>query len=406
MPTKSIFIALALFFLINLNKASAQSVLYFNFVSHNEEVSSWGNSTFYGNNRNRLITLADYFQLNGITWNMQSDRTYLLGVIELDTGSLQTITNNKNILRYLYEDKGVEMDPHGHETLYLYPDLVHLMDSIGLPESKIMGGTIYDGMNGDNVWTNMSNGQNGVIFPWVNWQPDYLWGPGTPAHVNDPKYFGFWNPQDTINFLTHDTTQHIRAIGTGCEIKVKNDSVTVDEITQQIKDVITHVEDLTYPANGFYMQTVFFEQGDLNNAAFYSKLLQVADSVDLYVSQGHGEWKTLKQMYTEWETTYSAQMFMWECGDIVGIEEQGEMIKLDVYPNPTDGQLTIELPENINPSTNLHLMIYDISGSMILNVQVLDQKSVIDLSTITSGIYFYYLCDGGKTISRGKVIRN
>jgi len=403
---KKIIALVSTVLILNSFSIKAQSVLYFNFVSHNEEVATWSNPTFYGNNRNRLITLGDYFALNGITWNMQSDRVYLLAVISLDTGSLQAVTNSKNILRYLYEDKGVEMDPHGHETVYFYPDLVHLMDSIGLPESKIMGGTIYDGMNGNNVWTNMSNGENGVIFPWVNWQPDYLWGPGTPNHVNDPKYFGVWNPQDTINFLTHDTAQHIRLLATGCEIKVKNDSVTVDEITQQIKDVITHVEDLTYPANGFYMQTIFFEQGDINNAAFYNKLLQVADSVDLYVTQGHGQWKTLKQMYTEWETTYGAQMFMWECGDIVGIDEQNGIVDVDVYPNPSNGEFTIDLPENINPSLALHLTMFNLAGSKVLDASMLEKKSIIDISTIAPGIYFYYLMDENKMISRGKMIRN
>lgn len=222
--------SLIIFIVVNAG-IFAQPVVYLDFVTHNEETAQWNNSGYYSNNRNKLITLSNYFQNNGITWNMQSDWVYLSNVLGEDSTTMSN-TGNKNILRWMFEDKGVEMDPHGHETQYIYPDLVKLMDSIGLPESKLMGGTLHNQSNGINPWTNLINGQYGLVFPDKFWQPDYMMGGGTPNHVNDLKYYGFWNPKDTINYLTHEPANHLRHIGVGCELKIK-DTTTVAEIIKQ-----------------------------------------------------------------------------------------------------------------------------------------------------------------------------
>ena len=131
------------FALISAIPCVTQPLVHFDFVTHNEETSQWNASPFYLANRTRVLSLADHFQSNGITWNMQSDWVYLTNVITKETASVTVNTNGKNIQRWLHEDKGVEMDPHAHESQYIYPDVVALMDSIGLPESKLIGGSIY-----------------------------------------------------------------------------------------------------------------------------------------------------------------------------------------------------------------------------------------------------------------------
>lgn len=250
------FSVIILFILIFFNSFS-QPVVYLNFVTHNEETLNWNNLPFYSANRTKLISLSNYFHSNGITWNMQSDWVYLTNVLTKETPSVIANTNNKNILRWMYEDKGVEMDPHAHESVYIYPDVVKLMDSIGLPESQLMGGAIYNANNGINIWTNLINGQYGIKFPNKFWQPDYMMGGGTPNHVNDIRYYGFWNPQSTTNYLTHDISNHLRHFGIGCSIKIK-DTSTVAVIVNELKDLIQKVQTGQYPSTGFYLQTIFF----------------------------------------------------------------------------------------------------------------------------------------------------
>ncbi|CAN5484335.1 hypothetical protein BH11BAC1_BH11BAC1_11340 [soil metagenome] len=364
----------------------AQPKIHFNFISHNEETSQWNGTQYYNANRLKLISLANYFQANGITWNMQSDWRYLTSVLSKETAAVMMSTNNKNILRWMHEDKGVEMDPHAHESTYIYPDVVNLMDSIGLPESKLMGGTIYNDSNGVNVWTNLVNGQYGIIFPDKFWQPDYMMGGGTPNHVNDLKYFGFWNPMDTAHYLTHDSTSHLRHIGVGCEMKIK-DTITTSYILSQINDVVNSVQSGQYPPTGFYIQTIFFEQGDLNDSAFYNKVITIADSVNALVATGVAQWNTLKESYTDWETTYNAQVFQWECGQVVNSINEFEGANSLAYPVPASNTINF----NFNKGDSFRISIYNSKGAIIYQEEVSDENPHIDIHTFPEGIYFYQL---------------
>ena len=387
-----------LILLLNISfECFSQNVVYFDFVTHNEETAQWNGTPYYTMNRSRLVSLADYFQTNGITWNMQSDWVYLTNVLTKETPALTSLTNNKNILRWMHEDKGVEMDPHAHESQYIYPDVAYLMDSIGLPESKLIGGTIYNDSNGINIWTNLINGQNGIIFPNKFWQPDYMMGGGTPNHVADLKYYGCWNPQSTTSYLTNDTNNHLRHLGVGCEIKIKTTS-TVSDIVAQINDVVANIQNGNYPVSGFYLQSIFFEQGDLNNPAFYNMVKQVADSVNLIVNAGLAEWKTLKQAYTIWETTFNAQAFQWECGQLVtGLNEHLAVFNNTPYPNPFMDY--IKLPKL---SGNEFRIVSNLQGQLVWSGNNIE---VENFSAIQDGIYFLQVTDQ-KSVTTFKLLKN
>lgn len=396
-------ITLILLVVVSINSYS-QPLVYFNFISHDEDTGPWNNPSYYAADRAKLISLSTYFQTKGITFNLQSDYLYLTNVLSKDPALISATTNNKNILRWMAEDMGVEIDPHSHEKIYIYPDIVKLMDSIGLPESKLMGGSLYGEKNGINVWSNLINGQYGVVFPNKFWAPDYIMGGGSKNHVADLNYYGFWNPKDTDNYLTHYPANHLRHIGTGCEIKIDTSSVAV--IVAEIKDVVQKVQSGQYPSNGFYVQTIFFGHGDLNNTAFYNKLIEVADSVNAIVATGKAQWKTLKQAYTLWETVYSAQMFQWECGEIFNdvSEIAGENTTV-IYPNPFSNAATLQIiPQGGKVITNSELKMYDLFGREIRKYEIKNQKTEILREDLPSGMYFYCVTDKQQVIGNGKII--
>ncbi|MFI5218481.1 MAG: T9SS type A sorting domain-containing protein [Bacteroidia bacterium] len=293
-------------------------------------------------------------------------------------------TNNKNILLWLQDDKGVEMDPHAHESQYFYSDVVKLMDSVGLAESKLMGGSIYNDSNGINIWTNLVNGQYGIVFPNKFWQPDYMMGGGTPNHVADLNYYGFWNPQDTANYLVHDTTSHLRHIGTGCSIKIK-DTSSVAGVVTEINDVVQKVQSGQYPSYGFYLQTIFFEQGDLNSIMFYNKVLQVADSVNAIVASGNAQWKTLKEVYTLWDSAYNAQMFQWECGQVVSEIKENNKKQIRIFPNPFNDRLHLDFGQEPVWAT---IEITDLTGRLIDSFNTMEKQFDISTNRLCPGIYF------------------
>ena len=161
-------------------------------------------------------------------------------------------------------------------------------------------------------------------------------------------------------------------------------------VVSQLNDVIDKVQSGQYPANGFYLQTIFFEQGDLNNISFYNKVIEVADSANALVASGVAQWKTFTQCYTQWETTYNKQAFQWECGNIVsGVNELAvDNFHLAVYPNPVSSKLTVV---NLQFAEYDNLEIYDTMGRKVLSSTVKTQNNefTIVVNALPSGIYFY-----------------
>jgi len=56
-----------------------------------------------------------------------------------------------------------------------------------------------------------------------------------------------------------------------------------------------------------------------------------------------------------------------------------------LYPNPTSNIISIEIPQNIKGCT---LTISDLNGQVLIKQQIKDSRSQIDISALTSGIYF------------------
>ncbi|MFA6922679.1 MAG: T9SS type A sorting domain-containing protein [Bacteroidales bacterium] len=60
-------------------------------------------------------------------------------------------------------------------------------------------------------------------------------------------------------------------------------------------------------------------------------------------------------------------------------------LALQVFPNPANTQITIELPQTAKQST---IIIYNINGEEVIKQQTTNNKTKIDVSTLPCGIYF------------------
>src|SRR3990170_3012352 len=99
--------------------------VYVTIVSHNEEPLGGrpdytADLAYYLQNRDLVKLLAETIASRGATYNFQSDWNYLKAVAMYDVGTVTTNTAGKNIVRWMREDLGVEVDPHAHETQYNY----------------------------------------------------------------------------------------------------------------------------------------------------------------------------------------------------------------------------------------------------------------------------------------------
>ena len=74
---------------------------------------------------------------------------------------------------------------------------------------------------------------------------------------------------------------------------------------------------------------------------------------------------------------------------------------LNVYPNPSSNFVTIETSSVLTPS---RLSILNLSGQELLQKEITETKTTIDISTIRSGVYVVRLTSK-KTVEIGKIIK-
>lgn len=286
--------------------SAALPVLYLTVVSHNEEGGAGrpvytADVNYYLQNRDLVKLLAETITSRGATYNFQSDWNYLKAVAMFDTGDAVTNTAGKNIVRWMRENLGVEVDPHAHETQYNYADVAYLIEQLGVTPSKNVGGFLYDPPDYPQGWEQHAAGIYGWVYPSYFWRADQLWGAATYLHLgNDDKSSGIWRPKDRYNFYVDDPNQRLLYLGGGCGGQAG------------VTNLLSHIETGRAPTNGFYTANLMMIQ-DWMTTSSIAQLGSFIDSLAPYVAQGRVRWVTLSQMAALWRTQYLAQPFRYTC---------------------------------------------------------------------------------------------
>lgn len=371
--------------------------VYMTLVSHNEDNTNWTTYSYYKPKRDLLVQLANTVQSKGAAWSFQSDWKFLLGVAMFDTGSVVLNTNGKNLIKWMVEDKGVFCDPHSHEANgYNYADVAYLHQQLGITPTKVVGGFLYDTVINGNNWEDLDDGQYGRMYPFYFWQPDILWGGGTPLHVSDPYPLGAWKPKSMNEYYVHDSTRHLVLLAHGCENHIE-DTSNIYYNTETVRNIVRQIDNGRLSDSGFYPAFSIFNVGDLN-ASRVIKISQFIDSVNALTAGGRVQWKSLTQIYNIWNTTYNKKPYFVMCEDIplsvtlLSIEVPNGFKLEQNYPNPFNPNTVINF--SIPEKSFVELKIYDLKGSLI---EVLTSKELSpgsysvnwNAENFSSGIYFY-----------------
>ena len=123
-------------------------VVVFTHVEDNTPAGMLGSAQSRQNyliHRSNLIAMATLAESSGVQWTLQPDWKLLEAALQYEDAALRATTNGKNFLRYLKEDRGAVIDPHSHENGgYNYTDVAHLLDSLGVGATTVIGGHIWD----------------------------------------------------------------------------------------------------------------------------------------------------------------------------------------------------------------------------------------------------------------------
>lgn len=289
-------------------ETAAPGAIYLTVVSHNEEPSSSrgdfvADREFYLRNRALVVTLVEELAARGVALNLQSDWNFLQAVAAHDQDTVVDGTAGKNLLRWLVEDMGVEVDPHAHESQYNYADVAYLIEQLGVPTTRVVGGFLFSPPDiASNGWAQHEPPIAGRVYPDALWQAEILWGAATRGHQEgqDDATAGVWRPQDPFNFYVHDPAQDLIYIG-GC---------TRDE--QGVLDLLATIESGEGPSDGFYTAAIFVSQGSLS-AQDIEALTTFIDSLPSEAGGLPVRWANLTEIAAHWQAEYGGQPFQHDC---------------------------------------------------------------------------------------------
>ncbi|MFA4864422.1 MAG: T9SS type A sorting domain-containing protein, partial [Bacteroidales bacterium] len=106
-----------------------------------------------------------------------------------------------------------------------------------------------------------------------------------------------------------------------------------------------------------------------------------------------------------WFGTYGGGLAVYnENGVPVSIKEQFTLhSKITIYPNPAFTAITIETPTT--PQKNTFMIIIDITGKQLIQRQITEKQTVVDVSGLSQGVYFLRVANE-RTVMVGKFIKS
>jgi Secretion system C-terminal sorting domain len=87
----------------------------------------------------------------------------------------------------------------------------------------------------------------------------------------------------------------------------------------------------------------------------------------------------------------------------VGIAESHAQATASIYPNPSRGQLKLEL-NGMKPGRNCTLEVYTVLSEKVFQSVIISHESTLNLTDLSDGIYYLKIDDGQSSIIRKIVI--
>jgi hypothetical protein len=388
-------LTLSLFFVLMIfsGRSVAQTMpLSLNFNSHNEisDGIQYSNSSVWLQYRGIVLALADTFSHHGAKWNLQAESDFIRADIANESG----YTNPNDLLDSLDNTGTVEVDPHNHfdnnsssmtYNPYNYSDLAHLLDSAGLASPRNnMGGFLY------TTATDFMPYQNpvaGNMYPNYSWNPNVIWGAGSPNHINDYNGYGVWKPQGGgVNFMNHDPSKHLTFIGNGCSFVVF-DTTHVSTIVNGIVLMLQYIQYQPYDPMAMYTASIQMNFRDIATPGYIDTIAAIVRGIEQYRNSGQIVYQTLTEKYTTWYTAHSSSSdhFKLDCPVLtLGVEEE-RTGAAQLWPNPSNGILNVSSPGQ--PAEAVEVL--DLQGKCLLRKELSQETAYqLDLSSLSPGLYF------------------
>ena|SRR5699024_168223 len=162
-----------------------------------------------------------------------------------------------------------------------------------------------------------------------------------------------------------------------------------------VGEELSFTSDFSFVINNFVVSLGECENPDNNNyrLMYFESFEENLDQVFEYFITMQNDYKTLVV------STQNNKNIYYQNVPYLSVKNQ-EKYNLVLYPNPAQEEIYIE-----NLTATAEIEIYTISGKKLLQQQVNSSAESVNISNLSAGIYFYAFKREGKSLKRGKLIK-
>ncbi len=324
--------------------STAITPVYVAFAGHIEDSASYTglpNCNIYEQKRTDLLTFAAKMAATDAAFNLQIEYEWLLGAKNCETTQLMASTNGKNIIDYLVETYGFEIDAHqegGWDWLDPkdtkpatdnYADVRYLGGQISSYITETVGGWVWDhtdtyGTPPRNQFDHLDVGQHttqiiddlyqaAIDF---TWQPEILtFAVGEQHHEGnfgeDDDTSGIWKPAgEGADFLTHDAGKRMIYIGAGMQHANWGGNCNdndFEDAADYVKVLVNYLQSGKATGGKMYTCTIGLPQGVMFGTSDDQLLWSMITELQPLVDEGRVVYANFTEMVEIWQNQYGSE---------------------------------------------------------------------------------------------------
>ena len=159
-----------------------------------------------------------------------------------------------------------------------------------------------------------------------------------------------------------------------------------------------------YVMKSFYLVLVFISGMSLNTLAQQITLTSGGDVISSNGSLSFSVGQVSYNAYSSPSGTISEGVQQAFEMSSLSTKQPEEVFSLSIYPNPTSEFLTIKFKREF--AKGYHLQVFDLQGQLVINQDIHDQKTIIDLRDVASSTYILNLLKDNSKIQSFKILKN
>jgi hypothetical protein len=300
---------------------AARSTLpvYVTIAGHIEHQPIYTNCDAYPDFREKLLAFADLVGSRsesdhpGAPINLQLEYEFLQGVSQCETEALKTSTGGQNVLDYLVDHYGFEIDAHQEggweEGDDNYADIRFLAGQVTPSVSENVGGLVW---NHADQFARLTQGEAGRMYPDFTWFPEILTLAVSHDHhlgdfSKDDLASGIWRPKGAgDSFWSHDPEGRLIYVGPGEHANWRSDQAW-RSTPEFVRTLANQLDQRSIDPDKMYTASIAVPQSVILKPERHGELMVLLNDLAPLIASGRAVYVTYSEAVSIWQETFDAE---------------------------------------------------------------------------------------------------